>query len=110
MSECIIELSERSKAKLDTLKYVSGLSAESLEKMKDIRAGFFKLAAEVLALGDSRETSEAFTCLETGLMFAIKHVCLVDAGALKEGIKGCCEGTECESSFNPDLPEGEVEG
>lgn len=100
-----LKLSQRSAAKLNTLKYMSGLSEETQEKMKDIRASFYRLAAEVLALGESRETSEAFTHIEAAQAVTIKHLCLIDPQAVKEPIKGCddsCTGEQASQEVaNP---------
>lgn len=70
------------KSKSESLQYISGFNADTVEKMKEVRAAFVKLAQYVEALGNSRELSEAFTHIETAQMYAIKHVCL----AAPEGV------------------------
>jgi hypothetical protein len=73
--------------KSDSLQYVSGFSPETVEKMKEVRAAFVRLARLVEDLGSSRELSEAFTHIETAQMYAIKHVCLAaPEGVLSEPV------------------------
>ncbi len=68
--------------KSETLKYHQNLSAETTQKMSEIRKGFYELSKQVEALGNSRELALAFTHIESGLMCTIKHLCLVDPQAV----------------------------
>lgn len=81
------KLNEQNAKKLESLKYHGNLSPNTVEQMSKFRAKVYALAAEVLALGGSRETSEAFTCLENAQMYINKHLCMIDPQAVKEDIK-----------------------
>ena len=72
--------------KTETLYYHANLSPETVAKMKETRKAFITLAAMVEEMGKSRELSEAFTHIETAQMYAIKHLCIVDTGAVLEVI------------------------
>jgi len=91
------KLSERQQQKLDTLKYRSNISPDTQANMKGLRAKYYALAEEILSLGDTRETSEAFTLLETSLQFAIKQWAISDPDSVPEPIEGreCC-GNSCD--------------
>ena len=72
--------------KTDTLYFRQNLSSKSIEDMKRVRKMTIALSQEIesLSLTSSRELSLAFTHLETALMYAIKHICLVDPQATIE--------------------------
>lgn len=97
------KLSPNSQLKLDSLKYHGNLSPDTIQGMKEIRAEFYNLAEKVLALGDSRETSTAFTHLQEALFFTNAHFCYTDDQAVKEEILGreecqknpCCGEDPC---------------
>jgi hypothetical protein len=71
-------------SKADSLLYHGNLSQETVQKMKEIRAKFVRLARDIELLGYSRETSTCFTHIETAQMYAIKHLCMVDPQAVRE--------------------------
>lgn len=79
-------MNERMRQKLESLKYHGNLSADTLEKMKYFRSKIYSLAQDVLELGESRETSEVFTLLESAQMYLNKHLCMIDPQAVKEEI------------------------
>ena len=70
--------------KTETLYFRTNLSPESIQGMKDFRKSFIELSERIEAMGNSRETSLAFTHLEQALSYTIKHICLVDPNAQKE--------------------------
>lgn len=74
-------MDERMPAKWPTLRYYSGMSAQTLEKMREFRAKFIALAKDVEELGQSRELSLAFTAIEQAQMYTIKHLCVADPSA-----------------------------
>jgi hypothetical protein len=70
-------------SKTETLLYHSNLSEETTRAMADIRAKAVAFSAAIEALGSSREISLAFTHVEESLFYAMKHLCLIDSGAVK---------------------------
>lgn len=71
-------------SKTETLYYHGNLSASTVEKMKQFRKAIISLSMMLEEQGQSRELSEAFTHLESALMYINKHFCLVDPQAVKE--------------------------
>lgn len=109
-------VNDRLQKKLDSLKYHGNLSTDTVNKMSEMRAKIYALAGDIFELGESHETNEAFTHLETAQMFINKHLCLIDPQAVKEDIKvlysieeegepekeNCCNGKSCDES--PEAP------
>lgn len=70
--------------KTDSLYFRVGMSEGSLAKMRVIRRQIIAISGIIDELGNSRETSLAFTHLEQALSYAIKQICLTDPTAKKE--------------------------
>jgi len=81
-------MKEDYKSKSETLLYHGNLSAETVQKMKEVRKSFVNLAQMVESLQSpmTREMSLAFTHIETAQMYAIKHLCMADPEAVLENV------------------------
>jgi hypothetical protein len=89
MTECKngCACSDRYPTKTSTLRYHSNLSDETLEKMKVVRATAIAFSSVVEGMGSSAETTLAFRHIEQALMYAIKHLCLIDPQAVLDPVR-----------------------